>query len=44
MEFGPPKEKRFSAYKAQAMIESSGFDILSVKDAGPYHYLIIAGR
>jgi ubiquinone/menaquinone biosynthesis C-methylase UbiE len=44
MEIGPPKEKRFSVHKAQAMIESSGFEILSVQDAGPYHYLVIAGR
>ena len=44
MELGPPKEKRFSVHKAQAMIESAGFRILSVNDAGPYHYLIIAVR
>lgn len=44
MEFGPPQEKRFSVHKAQAMIESAGFRVLSVKDAGPYHYLISAGR
>ncbi len=44
MEMGPPKEKRFSVQKAQAMIEAAGFKVLSVKDAGPYHYLIIAGR
>jgi ubiquinone/menaquinone biosynthesis C-methylase UbiE len=44
MEFGPPKEKRFSVQKAQVMIESTGFHVLSVMDAGPYHYLISAGR
>ncbi len=44
MEMGPPKEKRFSVQKAQAMIEDAGFRIISVKDAGPYHYLIIAGK
>jgi ubiquinone/menaquinone biosynthesis C-methylase UbiE len=43
MEFGPPQEKRFPVQKAQAMIQSAGFRILSVQDAGPYHYLISAG-
>ena len=44
MGFGPPLEKRFSVHKAQGMIEGSGFRILSVQDAGPYHYLITAVR
>jgi ubiquinone/menaquinone biosynthesis C-methylase UbiE len=44
MEFGPPQEKRFSVHKAQMMVEAAGFRILSVEDAGPYHYLICAGR
>ncbi|MCX6682395.1 MAG: class I SAM-dependent methyltransferase [Methanoregula sp.] len=44
MDFGPPKEKRFSIEKARSLIESAGFRILSVRDAGPYHYLIIAGH
>lgn len=44
MRFGPPQEKRFSVYRAQGMIEAAGFRILSVQDAGPYHYLISAGR
>lgn len=44
MDFGPPQEKRFSVYKAQMMVEAAGFRILSVEDAGPYHYLICAGR
>jgi len=44
MEFGPPPEKRFSVHKAQGMIQSAGFRILSVQDAGPYHYLISAGN
>jgi len=29
--------------KARGLIESAGFTILSVEDAGPYHYLIVAG-
>ncbi len=44
MEFGPPQEKRFSVHKARAMIEVEGFHIISVQDAGPYHYLINAAR
>jgi ubiquinone/menaquinone biosynthesis C-methylase UbiE len=43
MEFGPPLEKRFSLLKATTMIESVGFRIISTTDAGPYHYLVIAG-
>jgi hypothetical protein len=42
MEFGPPLQKRFSIDKARYLIESAGFEIVSVTDAGPYHYLIIA--
>jgi ubiquinone/menaquinone biosynthesis C-methylase UbiE len=42
MDIGPPPEKRFSVEKARYMIESAGFRIRSVQDAGPYHYLIIA--
>jgi ubiquinone/menaquinone biosynthesis C-methylase UbiE len=44
MDFGPPQEKRFSIDKARYLIESAGFEIASVTDAGPYHYLIIASR
>jgi len=43
MDFGPPFEKRFPVNKARGLIESAGFTILSVEDAGPYHYLIVAG-
>ncbi len=44
MDFGPPAEKRFSVAKAKNLIQSAGFRILSVNDAGPYHYLIIAAH
>ena len=44
MDFGPPPEKRFSMQKARGMIEGAGFRILSVRDAGPYRYLISAVR
>ena len=44
MEPGPPPGKRFSIGKASDLIESVGLWVQSVQDAGPYHYLIIAGR
>jgi len=44
MEMGPPPGKRFSIGKARHLIESVGLRILDVQEAGPYHYLIIAGR
>jgi len=44
MEMGPPPGKRFSIGKASGLIESVGLRIQSIQDAGPYHYLIIAGR
>ncbi len=44
MAFGPPQEIRLSVEKARSMIEAAGFRVLSVQDAGPYHYLIIADR
>jgi len=43
MSIGPPLEKRFSVAKAQELIESAGFHIILVAEAGPYHYIIIAG-
>jgi ubiquinone/menaquinone biosynthesis C-methylase UbiE len=44
MPFGPPLEKRFSVKKAAGLIEAAGFRVHSVQDAGPYHYLIQAGK
>jgi ubiquinone/menaquinone biosynthesis C-methylase UbiE len=44
MDVGPPPEKRFSEKKARSLIESAGLAVQSVQDAGPYHYLILAGR
>jgi ubiquinone/menaquinone biosynthesis C-methylase UbiE len=44
MELGPPLEKRFSVGKARHLIESVGLMIQSIQEAGPYHYLIIAGH
>ena len=42
MEFGPPLEKRFSQEKAIGLMESAGFKIISARESGPYHYIVIA--
>lgn len=42
MPFGPPLNRRFSIEKARQMMQSEGFDIKSVAEAGPYHYIIVA--
>jgi len=44
MDIGPPPGIRFPVAKARGLFESVGLRVLSVIDAGPYHYLIIAGR
>lgn len=44
MEIGPPPKRRFSLEKAKRLIQSVGFRILSVQEAGPYHYMIVAGK
>jgi ubiquinone/menaquinone biosynthesis C-methylase UbiE len=41
MPFGPPVQIRFSEEKASALIEKAGFKVESVRDSGPYQYLII---
>jgi ubiquinone/menaquinone biosynthesis C-methylase UbiE len=40
---GPPLQIRFSQEKAIQLIEAGGFKVQTVTEAGPYHYLIIAG-
>jgi ubiquinone/menaquinone biosynthesis C-methylase UbiE len=42
MEIGPPAEKRLSSEKATGMIATAGFHIRTVRNEGPFHYLIIA--
>jgi len=42
MEFGPPLRIRFSEREAKSLIEEVGFKTETVKEAGPYNYLIIA--
>jgi ubiquinone/menaquinone biosynthesis C-methylase UbiE len=42
MPFGPPLRRRFSIDKARQLIEPEGFNVKSVTDAGPYHYIIVA--
>ncbi|MGE5533079.1 MAG: class I SAM-dependent methyltransferase [Bacillota bacterium] len=40
MPFGPPVAIRFSQEQASSLIRSSGFTIVNVQDAGPYHYIL----
>jgi ubiquinone/menaquinone biosynthesis C-methylase UbiE len=42
MSFGPPETIRFSEEKASILIESAGFTVTDVRDAGHYHYVITA--
>jgi len=42
MKIGPPLQRRFSDKKAASLIKKAGFMINAVKEAGPYHYLIVA--
>lgn len=42
MEFGPPERIRFSETRVMEMLELADFRVQSTKDAGPYHYLIVA--
>lgn len=42
MEIGPPLHIRFSQEEAVKRIEAAGFRIETAKEAGPYHYLVIA--
>ena len=42
MEFGPPLRIRFSVEMAVSLIEGAGFTVETIKDSGPYHYLVIA--
>ncbi len=40
--FGPPVGIRFSEAEAASLIERAGFNVVSVEDSGPYHYVISA--
>jgi ubiquinone/menaquinone biosynthesis C-methylase UbiE len=42
MPFGPPFTIRFNEEKASSLIESAGFTVTDVRDAGLYHYVITA--
>ncbi len=42
MPLGPPLEKRFSEEVAERLIRSAGFTVETVKDIGPYHYMVVA--
>ncbi|MGZ7138880.1 MAG: class I SAM-dependent methyltransferase [Halobacteriota archaeon] len=40
--FGPPIEIRFSESEASSLIERAGFNVVSIQDSGPCHYVIVA--
>jgi ubiquinone/menaquinone biosynthesis C-methylase UbiE len=40
--FGPPVNIRFSESEAASLIESAGFNVVSIQDSGPFHYVIVA--
>jgi ubiquinone/menaquinone biosynthesis C-methylase UbiE len=42
MPLGPPLQIRFSEEKSAQLIEAAGFKVVSVKDVGPYHYMVVA--
>jgi ubiquinone/menaquinone biosynthesis C-methylase UbiE len=42
MDFGPPEKIRFSIEYASKLMKMAGFNVDSVKEAGPYHYIITA--
>jgi ubiquinone/menaquinone biosynthesis C-methylase UbiE len=39
---GPPLSIRFSESEAASLIERAGFNVVSIRDSGPYHYVIEA--
>ena len=42
MPFGPPVNIRFNESEAASLIERAGFNVVSIQDSGPYHYMILA--
>lgn len=42
MPFGPPVDIRLSEQQASKLITQAGFTVESPKEAGPYHYFMIA--
>jgi ubiquinone/menaquinone biosynthesis C-methylase UbiE len=42
MSFGPPVQIRFSEEQAQTLISNAGFTVLTVREVGRDHYVIVA--
>ena len=42
MQFGPPITIRFSQEHASSLMRSSGFTVVNIRDAGPFHYILTA--
>jgi ubiquinone/menaquinone biosynthesis C-methylase UbiE len=44
MIIGPPLQIRLSEEEAASLIKMNGFEVETVEEAGPYHYMIVAKR
>lgn len=42
MELGPPLRIRYDTATATRLIKEAGFTVVTTKDSGPYHYVLIA--
>jgi ubiquinone/menaquinone biosynthesis C-methylase UbiE len=42
MPLGPPLQIRFSEEQSAQLIEAAGFEVVSISDVGPYHYMVVA--
>jgi ubiquinone/menaquinone biosynthesis C-methylase UbiE len=41
---GPPVDHRFSELDVTEILQLCGFELIEIRDAGPYHYLIVCSR
>jgi ubiquinone/menaquinone biosynthesis C-methylase UbiE len=41
---GPPVDDRFSELDAAEILRLCGFELIEIREAGPYHYLIVCSR
>jgi ubiquinone/menaquinone biosynthesis C-methylase UbiE len=44
MPFGPPERIRFSEEKASELVRQAGFTVDSVREVGPYHYIMVGKK
>jgi len=41
---GPPVDHRFSELDVTEILQLCGFELIEIREAGPYHYLIVCSR